>query len=132
MSFLRIFHEGNNEFSAAGRTCQISLSPSDAMKKAADQKVEFPPVPDAPATSAKIELKAKSSSGLPVEYFVCKGPGIIENGAFVPAEVPEGLSLPIEVPVGAYQVGLFKEEGGVKPSPTAFQTFHLTPSRSSP
>jgi hypothetical protein len=97
------------------------------MKKATDQTVDFPPVPDAPALSTKIELKAKSSAGLPVEYFILKGPGLLEDGNFVPTEVPEGLTQPIEVTVGAYQVGLFKEEGGVKPSTTVFQTFHLTP-----
>ncbi len=127
MSFVRVFHEGDTTFSAAGRTCQISLAPSDAMKKAPDQTVTFPVVTDAPATSAKIKLSAQSSSGLPVEYFVLKGPGVIENGEFVPTEVPEGLSKPIEVTVGAYQVGLFKKEGGVKPSATVFQTFRLTP-----
>ncbi len=84
-------------------------------------------MPDAPATSAKIELKAKSSAGLPVDYFVLKGPGIIQDGAFIPTEVPAGATKPIEVTIGAYQVGLFKETGGVKPSQTVYQTFHLTP-----
>ena len=127
MSFIRVYHEGSQEFSAAGRTCQISLSPSDAMKNATGQTVDFPAVPDAPATAAKIELRAKSSSGLPVEYFVCKGPGVIEDGAFIPAEVPAGATKPIEVAIGAYQVGDFKETGGIKPSETVYQTFHLTP-----
>ncbi len=129
MSFVRVFHEGDSEFSAAGRTCQISLSPPDAaiLKTATNQTITFPPVPDAPATSAKIELKAKSSAGLPVDYFVLKGPGIIQDGTFIPTEVPVGVTKPIEVTVGAYQVGLFKQSGGVKPTETVYQTFHLTP-----
>jgi len=129
MSFVRVFHEGDQEFSAAGRTCQISLSPPDAaiLKHAATQTVDFPAVPDAPATSAKIELKAKSSTGLPVDYFVLKGPGIIQDGAFVPAEIPAGTTKPIEVTIGAYQVGRFKETGGVKPAETVYQTFDLMP-----
>ena len=56
-----------------------------------------------------------------------KGPGVIHNGALIPTEIPAGLSKPIEVTVGAYQVGLFNPSGGVKPSQTVFQTFHLTP-----
>jgi hypothetical protein len=132
MSFVRVFHEGDPQFSAAGRTCQISWVPSDAVKNAVAQTVEFPAVPDAPATSAKIELKAKSSAGLPIDYFVLKGPGIIQNGAFVPAEVPAGATRPMEVTIGAYQVGLFKETGGVKPTQTVYQSFHLTPSSSNP
>ncbi len=127
MSFVRVYDEGNGEFAAAGRTCQISLSPPDAVKNGAAQKVDFPAVPDAPATASKIELHAQSSAGLPVDYFVLKGPGIIQDGAFVPTEIPEGAAKPIEVTIGAYQVGLFKETGGVKPSATVFQTFQLTP-----
>jgi len=129
MSFVRVFHEGDVAFAAAGRTCQISLSPPDAaiLKHAPAQTVDFPAVTDAPATSAKIELKARSSTGLPVDYFVLKGPGIIQDGAFIPAEIPAGTSKPIEVTVGAYQVGRFQEIGGVKPSETVYQTFHLMP-----
>lgn len=57
-----------------------------------------------PDIAAKIELNAKSSAGLPVDYFVWKGPGIIKDGSFIPTEVPAGASKPIEVTVGAYQV----------------------------
>ena len=129
MSFVRAYHEGDREFSAAGRTCQISLAPSDAavLKNAPAQAVEFPPVADATVTTTRIELKAKSTAGLPVDYFVLKGPGIIQDGAFIPTEVPAGVTRPIEVTIGAYQVGRFKEIGGVKPAETVYQTFHLTP-----
>jgi hypothetical protein len=127
MSFVRVFDEGNDEFAAAGRTAQISLSPSDAVKNGTEQKVDFSPVPDSPGTVPKIVLTAKSSAGLPVDYFVWKGPGIIQDGAFIPTEIPQGATNPIEVTIGAYQVGLFKETGGVKPSVAVYQTFHLTP-----
>ena len=129
MSFVRVYHEGDKDFAAAGRTCQISLSPSDApmMKSAKPQTIDFPTVADARANSLKIELHAKSSAGLPVDYFVMKGPGIIRDGAFIPMEVPASATNPIEVTVGAYQVGSFKEKDGVKPSATVFQTFHLIP-----
>ena len=127
MSCVRVFHEGDEEFAAAGRTCQISLWPMVAMKNAAGQTVVFPPVPDSPASARKIDLLAKSSAGFPVDYFVFKGPGLIENGAFVPTEIPAGLAHPIEVTIGAYQNGLFKETGGVKPTEPVFRSFHLLP-----
>ena len=125
MSFVRVFHEGDVQFSAAGRTCQISLSPPDVIKNASAQTVDFPAVPDTPATSTKIQLQAKSSAGLPVDYFVLKGPGIIQNSAFILTEVPAGATKPIEVTIGAYQVGLFKPTGGVKPAETVYRTFHV-------
>ena len=127
MSFVRVYHEGDREFAAAGRTCQISLSPPDTMKNATAQTVEFPAIPDAPTTAPGVELKARSSAGLPVNYFVLKGPGVIENGVFIPVEVPVGAANPIEVTIGAYQVGLFKETGGIKPTETIYRTFHLIP-----
>ncbi len=41
--------------------------------------------------------------------------------------VSAGDSRPIDVTIGAYQVGLFKDDGGVKPTETVFRTFHLIP-----
>ena len=70
----RVYDQGNAQFAAAGRTCAIKGSTQDFDKKAAPQTVTFPKVDDAPANSRRIELKATSSSGLPVEYFVLKGP----------------------------------------------------------
>ena len=127
MFFARIWHEGDKQFAAAGRTLQISWSVQDVGKDATSQTVTFPAVPDSRATTAKVELKATSSSKLPVDYFVVKGPGIIQGGAFVPMEVPAGSRRPIEVTIGAYQVGVYKDTGGMKASPTIYQTFHLIP-----
>lgn len=127
MNFVRVFHEGDEGFAAAGRTCQMSMIPDYAsvIKNAPAQTVNFPAIPDTNINAGTIQLKATSSAGLPVEYFVLKGPGIIENNAFVIKEIPAGMTKPIEVTIGAYQVGLFKKEGGVKPAKTVYQTFNL-------
>ena len=123
----RAYDQGNAQFAAAGRSCAIKGSTQEFEKQAAPQTVTFPKVNDAPASSRSIELGATSSSGLPVDYFVTKGPGIIQKGAFVPMEIPSGLLKPIEVTIGAYQVGDFKEPGGTRPSTTVYQTFNLLP-----
>ena len=127
MSFMRVFHEGDQEFAAAGRTCQLSLASSAVLKNATAQTVNFPAIADAPATAARVELNGKSSAGLAVDYFVLKGPGIIQDGTFIPLEIPVGATKPIAVTIGAYQVGLFKETGGIQPTETVYQTFHLLP-----
>ena len=124
---VRAYDQGNAQFAAAGRTCAIKGSTQEFDKKAAPQTVTFPGVDDAPASSRSIELKATSSSGLLVDYFVVKGPGIIRNGAFVPMEIPAGLHKPIEVTIGAYHQGLFQDHGGFRPSATVYQTFRLLP-----
>lgn len=127
MSFVRVYHEGDDQFAAAGRTCQISIVPADAMPQARAQKIVFPTVPDAPIASQKIQLNATSSLGLAVNYFVLKGPGIIQGSAFVPMEIPMNVHRPIEVTIGAYQVGLFQEPDAAQPADTVYQTFRLTP-----
>ncbi len=127
MLFPRIYHAGNRSFAAAGRTVKIVWVPQDVGKNRVLQTLNFPPLPDVSAKTAKIELKATSSAGLPIDYFVQKGPGIIQHGVFVPAEVPVGSIKPIEVTIGAYQAGIYKEDGGIKPSPTVYQTFRLIP-----
>ena len=127
MLFLRAYHEGDARFAAAGRTCQIAWVPQDMGKDVNEQGVTFPAIADAPASVRQIELKATSSAGLPIGYFICKGPGVIRDGTFITAEVPADLKQPIEVTIGAYQVGLYRESGGTKPSKTVYQTFHLLP-----
>ncbi|MDX6766464.1 MAG: hypothetical protein SFU85_06705 [Candidatus Methylacidiphilales bacterium] len=125
MLFLRVFHEGDATHAAAGRTVQISWWPGGVFKDAPSQTITFPAIPDSPAAVEKVALNATSSSGLPVGYFVLKGPGIIREGAFVPSEIPEGTKNPIEVTVGAYQMGRYSDPGRVKPASTVYQTFRL-------
>lgn len=122
----RIYHEGDGRFAATGRTTKLEWSLPDLAKDGASQDIDFPPVADAPATTATIPLNATSSAGLPVSYFVVHGPGVIRDGAFVPAQVPAGSKSPIPVKVGAYQNGRYGEHP-VKPTSTVYQTFRLLP-----
>ncbi len=122
----RIYHEGDGRFAATGRTAKLEWSLPDLAKDGAPQTIDFPPVADAPATTATIPLNATSSAGLPVSYFVVHGPGVIRDGAFVPAQVPAGSKSPIPVKVGAYQNGRYGDQA-VKPTSTVYQTFHLLP-----
>jgi hypothetical protein len=122
MFFLRIFHEGDARFAASGRTVQIAWAPGDAGRP---QTVDFPPVPDVPASIQRVELRATSSAGLPVDYFVIQGPGVIRDGGFVPCELPAGGDRSITVTIGAYQRGVYEQDGGWQSTPTVFRTFRL-------
>lgn len=123
----RIYHEGNAAFAAAGRTCQIAWVPQDMGRNTRQQEINFPPVPDASATAGKIKLTATSTSGLPVDYFVLNGPGLIRDGSFVPLEMPDRRKHPVEVTIGAYQVGNYQTARGWKPTKTFFRSFRLSP-----
>jgi hypothetical protein len=80
-----------------------------------------------PLNTPRVRLGATSSSGLPVAYFVVHGPGVIQDGEFIPTEIPLGTKRPLSVTLGAYQVGEFRPSGGVKPTPASYQTFRLLP-----
>jgi hypothetical protein len=122
----RIYHQGDTRFAATGRSAKLEWGLPDLARSGPAQTVDFPPVADAPASSASVTLAATSSAGLPVSYFVVHGPGFVRDGAFIPADVPAGLKSPISVTVAAYQNGRY---GGapVRPSASVYRTFRLLP-----
>ncbi len=122
----RIYDQGNDSYASTGRTVQLNWNvkfPTNATS----QVITFPPIADASLLTRNIELKATSSAGVPVSYFVQHGPGIIQGNKFVTMDVPTGATKPIEVTIGACQVGVFKNPGGVRTARTVYQTFHLVP-----
>ncbi len=73
--------------------------------KGTAQTITFPPLPDQPIGTKTVPLKAVSSSGLPVEYFVAYGPAVVQNGVVSVTDVPDHARLPITISVVAYQWG---------------------------
>ena len=75
-----------------------------------DQAINFPPIGDLKANSAPVELKATSTAGLTVEYYVAHGPAEVVDGRLKIADLPARAKFPIEVKVVAWQFG-----SGVEP-----------------
>jgi hypothetical protein len=50
-------------------------------------------------------LKATSSAGLPVEYYVAYGPAVVEHGTLRIVELPRRAKYPVDIKVVAYQYG---------------------------
>jgi len=69
------------------------------------QTIAFPPIGNLRADSAPVPLRAVSSAGLPVEYYVACGPATIIGGKLAIAELPRRATFPITVRVVAYQFG---------------------------
>ncbi|MEX2382269.1 MAG: hypothetical protein WD490_07800 [Opitutales bacterium] len=88
------------------------------------QTITFPELEDVSRTAKSIDLKATSTSGLPVEYHILYGPALIRDGKLIIADLPARGRFPIEVSVAAYQVG-----SGVEPFFSAaapvIRTFNL-------
>lgn len=104
------YSEGCDEFRY---TEQIGMFPRgySGLKRGKQQTIDFEPIsgPLSPERHS-IPLKATSSAGLPVDYYVQYGPARIEKGQLVLAELPRRAKYPIEVQVVAYQFG-----SGVEP-----------------
>ncbi len=98
------YQEGDKEYAWAEQPCQIKYPVPN--KAGTPQKITFPPITDQPAaTTTTLPLAATSDSGLPVEYYVLRGPAIVDgkNLKFLP--LPPRARYPVKVTVVAYQWG---------------------------
>ncbi len=127
MFFLHFYREGNDEFAVASRNVQVSWWPNGKkVPGTRDQKITFPNMPDVPRSTRRLKPGATSSSGLPVGYFVQQGPAVVEGDELVITQVPVKDTKPIKITVGAYQTGLWQNDG-YKAAPTVYQSFSLLP-----
>ncbi|HTG66808.1 MAG TPA: hypothetical protein VL859_10590, partial [Flavobacterium sp.] len=69
------------------------------------QKITFEPLQNQKTGTKKITLKAQSSSGLPVYFYVQEGPAEIKNGNLVITKIPKRTKLPLKITVVAWQYG---------------------------
>lgn len=70
-----------------------------------DQTIDFPSLNNMKVGDAPVALKASSSSGLPVEFYVAHGPAVIVDGKLQLAEIPTRATFPIPIKIVAYQFG---------------------------
>jgi hypothetical protein len=98
------FSEGDAEYRY---TEQVGMMPKGfaTLTTGKDQKITFPPIGDLKADAAPVPLRATSDSGQPVEYYVARGPAIIEDGKLRLAEIPFRATYPLEIEIVAYQFG---------------------------
>ncbi|MBO0950845.1 hypothetical protein [Fibrella forsythiae] len=69
------------------------------------QTLTFPNVPDQRAGARSVELRAVSSAGLPVHYYVKAGPALVKGNRLVFTPIPPRSRRPVAVTVVAWQYG---------------------------
>ena len=69
------------------------------------QTIAFDPLPDVRASVGSLPLVARSSSGMPVEFFVVAGPATVDHGRLLFTTIPPRTRLPVRVSVTAWQWG---------------------------
>ncbi len=102
---------GNDTFR---HTEQVGMAPRGykGIRKGKPQTISFPDVPETiTADSDPLVLGATSDSGLPVEYYVAYGPGVIQNATLVIKDVHVMARSPIELKIVATQPGSGKDPG---------------------
>ena len=88
------------------------------------QRIDFPRIGDQPADARTVPLRATSSAGLKVRYFVRSGPAKIVDDTLVFLPLPPRAKLPLPVTVVAWQIGTMAGEGVAAATPLE-QTFQL-------
>jgi len=98
------YSEGDAEYR---HTEQVGMMPRGfaGLKNGKDQTITFAPLSPLKANSPPVEIKATSSAGLPVEFYVAHGPATIADGKLRIVELPARATFPIEIKVVAWQFG---------------------------
>ncbi|HEY4150717.1 MAG TPA: hypothetical protein VGM41_17385 [Chitinophagaceae bacterium] len=73
--------------------------------KGQPQSIVFPAIENQKATTGSIELKAQSSSGLAVNYYIVSGPATMDGHTLRFTKVPVKSKWPVKIKVVAYQWG---------------------------
>ena len=97
------YQEGDRNYAWAEQPAQIKYPVKNTLGQ--PQKITFPAIADQPANTQKIPLTATSDSGLPVEYYVERGPAVIDGSNLKILPLPPRAKYPVKVTVVAYQWG---------------------------
>ncbi len=118
-NFIILSYPGGNGYRQTVSPLGINVEPH---KSGTEQHIEFDSIADMSIKKMSITLKAKSSSGLPVKFFVKSGPAIIEGNKLIFTSIPVNSKLPIKVTVVAWQWG----NANVQTAPLVERDFYLT------
>ena len=88
-------------------TEQVGMLPRGfgGFTKGAEQTIQFLPLADLRANDGPVPLKATSDSGLPVEFYVARGPARVIGDRLEIVELPSRAKFPIVIEVVAWQFG---------------------------
>lgn len=119
--WLRAWHPGDDEHKSIVQQALMTFPKND---QGAVQTIDFPAIENVTAGIVSIPLKAKSSSGMPVRYFVKEGPAEVIGDRLYFTPIPMCAKYPVSVSVFAYQLGR-SADPKVRPSPMVERTFYI-------
>jgi hypothetical protein len=101
--WLMATHPGDGEYKRAVQQAQMRFPLRN--DQGADQHITFPEVPDQPAGTEPVKLRATSDAGVPVYYYVREGPAEVEGDTLKLTPIPPRAKFPVRVTVVAWQWG---------------------------
>jgi hypothetical protein len=121
-AYLAVIKEGDAEVRFSLQPAGVKLVENT---EGSAQTITFEPLPDVPAGTRSIPLKAVSDSGLPVQFFVGYGPATVSGNELVLTPIPPRAKYPVEVSVTAWQWGR-PGEPKVKMATPVTRVFRIT------
>jgi hypothetical protein len=115
------YHAGNEEYEYTEAACEVTFPKMET--SGAPQTVEFAAIADRAAGVSRIPLQATATSGLPVEFYVVRGPAEVKGAMLELSVPPPRARYPVRVTVVAFQRGY---PGKWQSAPAVEQTFLLT------
>ncbi|HEY2585748.1 MAG TPA: hypothetical protein VGI81_08295 [Tepidisphaeraceae bacterium] len=96
---------GNAEFRRADRPIHVLFNLIN--KKGDAQSIDFAALPDVPAGTKQVPLRATATSGLPIQYFLISGPAALapDGKSLSLLPIPPRSRYPVRVIVAAFQWG---------------------------
>jgi pimeloyl-ACP methyl ester carboxylesterase len=109
--FVLAYHPGDATYAYAEQACQVKFPKMNTTGAA--QTIRFVQPADRAAGAGEVALEATASSGLPVEFFVVRGPAEIDGHTLKLTALPPRARFPVKVTVVAYQYGNAKTQSAV-------------------
>jgi len=95
---------GNNDYQPTEHPAHVNVNIVNMAGQ--PQTLDFSAIPDQPVKSLKsLTLRAKASSGLPVEFYVVSGPAHVNGNTLIFDKIPRRSKYPVRVLVDAFQWG---------------------------
>lgn len=123
-SFIAVRHPGDAQYRPSVQPGRLAVPAYPGRK----QQIAFEEITDQKVGTKSILLRATSSAGVKVEFFVRAGPAKVAGNKLIFLPLPPRTHFPIKLTVVAWQLG----RGGADPvaaAPMAERTFFLNPNQ---
>ena len=121
--WLLAFNGGDDHYKSAVQQAELRFPLWN--REGEKQRIIFDSIPDLKAGVKQIGLKATSTGGVPVSFYVKAGPAIVSGSELKFTQIPPGSKYPVKVTVVAWQYGRSTEPRMQSAEPVE-RTFFIT------